>query len=110
VAVPAARLSVMDTGFNQPPQGAAARDHWHPAGRAGASGAADHREGEESGPRNGRSRWCSIERDGVRSCSRRLGGNRVHFLTYRKAAKGKRLPRLAEQLFTPRTIEVNGAK
>ena len=32
----------------------------------------------------------------------------VHFLTYRKAAKGKRLPRLAEQLFTPRTIEVNG--
>jgi DNA-binding MarR family transcriptional regulator len=32
----------------------------------------------------------------------------VHFLTYRKAAKGKLLPRLAEQLFTSRTIEVNG--
>jgi hypothetical protein len=38
-----------------------------------------------------------------------LGRNRGRpLLTYRKAAKGKRLPRLAEQLFTPRTIEVNG--
>lgn len=34
----------------------------------------------------------------------------VHFLTYRKAAKGKRLPRLGEQLFTPCTIEVTGRK
>jgi hypothetical protein len=32
----------------------------------------------------------------------------VHFLTYRKAARGKRLPRLAEQLFTACTIEVSG--
>jgi phage terminase small subunit len=35
---------------------------------------------------------------------------RVHFLTYRKAAKGKLLPRLAEQLFTPCTIEMTGRK
>jgi hypothetical protein len=32
----------------------------------------------------------------------------VHFLTYRKAAAGKRLPRLAEQLFTPCAIDVTG--
>jgi transposase-like protein len=36
------------------------------------------------------------------------GAEGVHFLTYRKAAAGKRLPRLAEQLFHPCTIEVNG--
>ncbi len=34
----------------------------------------------------------------------------VHFLTYRKAMKGKGLPRLAEQLFTPHAIEVTGRK
>ena len=34
----------------------------------------------------------------------------VHFLTYRKAAKGKPLPRLAEQMFTSCTIEVTGRK
>jgi transposase len=34
----------------------------------------------------------------------------VHFLTYRKAANGKRLPRLAEQLFAPCAIEVRGRK
>jgi hypothetical protein len=45
--------------------------------------------------------------DGVRSCSRRSGKPQAS-LPHRKAAKGKRLPRLAEQLFTPRTIEVNG--
>ena len=32
----------------------------------------------------------------------------VHFLTYRKAERGKRLPRLAEQLFTTWTIELSG--
>ena len=34
----------------------------------------------------------------------------VHFLTYRKAASGKRLPRLAESLFTPCTTEATGRK
>ena len=32
----------------------------------------------------------------------------VHFLTYRKAVKGKRLPRLSEQLFARCSIEVSG--